>query len=100
VALACHIDAVERLDRRLRLAFGGAEGGEIMLADKRLSGPMHRRVIERHRKPPGPAALEGQGCRPIGDAIEIGAADGLETRVEVVRHRFDREHAYRMRAQM
>ena len=31
-------ELVERLDRRFRLALGGAEGGEIVLADQRLRG--------------------------------------------------------------
>ena len=46
VAALADIQPVQRLDRRLGLAFGGAEGGEIMLAHQRLRRMMHRFGIQ------------------------------------------------------
>ena len=47
LALRHDIETVERLHRRLRLAFDGTEGGEIMLADQRAGAFLHGRPIER-----------------------------------------------------
>ena len=46
------VQPVERLDRRLGLAFGGAEGGEVVLADQRLRGRVHGVGVERLRDVP------------------------------------------------
>ena len=64
LADAAHIEAVQRLDRRLCLAFGGAEGGEIVLADEMLRGRMHRVGIElraRHARRGHARAPAGRG---------------------------------------
>ena len=53
---ALDVEPVERLHRRIGLAFGGAEGGEVVLADQPLRGGVHRRGIERARHAPGAAA--------------------------------------------
>ena len=52
------VELFERLHRRLGLAFGGAEGGEVVPADEPLRGLVHRRDIERARHPPGAAGIE------------------------------------------
>ena len=49
LAAAATPSAGPGLDRRLRLAFGGAEGGEIVLAHQRLRGAMHRLGIQLPR---------------------------------------------------
>ena len=100
VAVARDVELVERLDRRFRLAFGGAEGGEIVLADQALRGRVHGRGIERPRHAPGAAALEREIGAAVDDAIEIVALDRREARVEVVGDLLGREHRDRMRAQM
>jgi hypothetical protein len=46
VALSRHIEPVERLDRRLRLALGRAEGCEIVMADQHLRGLVHGLCVE------------------------------------------------------
>ena len=58
------VEAVERLHRRLRLALGGAEGGEVVLADERL----RRRVHGRRRRAAPPTRqtrprVEGRAAR-------------------------------------
>src|SRR3954454_23235722 len=44
-------ELMDRAHRRLRLAFGGAEGGEVVLADKKLRRLAHRLKVERQVKP-------------------------------------------------
>jgi hypothetical protein len=53
VADAADVEAVERLDRALRLALGGAEGREVVAADQALRGFVHCIGIEGDRDPPG-----------------------------------------------
>ena len=60
VAVRDDVELVQRLLRRFRLAFGVAEGGEIMLAEQALRGRMHRVGIERPRHAPDAAGIERQ----------------------------------------
>ena len=69
--------------RRLRLAFGGAEGGEVVMADEHLRRLVHGLGVERAEHAPGAHALERQRAAPVDDAIEIVARFGREARVEV-----------------
>ena len=100
VRAALHVKLIERLDRRFRLAFDVAEGGEIVLADEALRRDMHRRGVERLGDAPGAAALEGQIGAAIDDAIEIVPLDRGEARVEAVRRPLGLEDRNRMRTQM
>ena len=84
----------------LRLALGGAEGGEVVLADQPLRGRVHRLGVERPRHPPGAAALERQAGAAVDDAVEIVPLHRREARVEIVRHALGREDRDRMRPQM
>ena len=65
------VEPVERLDRRLGLAFGGAEGGEVVLADQPLRRRVHGVDIERARHAPGAVAIERQIGAAVDDAVEI-----------------------------
>ena len=73
VAVARHVEPVERLHRRFRLAFGRAERGEVVLADQPLRGRVHRLGVERARHAPGAAAIEREIGAAVDDAIEIVA---------------------------
>src|ERR1700733_4376352 len=83
VAVAGNVEAVERFVRRFRLALGGAERREVMLADELLRSRMHRCAIERPRHAPGAVLRERQIGAAIDDAIEIVAFDRGKPRVEI-----------------
>src|SRR6185437_13345608 len=99
-AIAQNGEAIERLHRRLGLAFGGTEGGEIVPADQALRRLVHGGGIERARHAPDAVGLERQIGAAVDDAVEIVALDGRKSRVEVVRDLFGRKHGDRLRAQM
>ena len=65
VAVLAHMDAAQRLHRRGRLAFAGAEAGEVVAADQRLGGDVHALGVERDRHVPDAAALQGGGARRV-----------------------------------
>ena len=73
LAVARDVEPIERLHRRIGLAFGGAERREVVLADEPLRGRVHGRGVERARHPPGVFQIEGQIGPAIDDAIEIVA---------------------------
>ena len=100
VACARHVEPVERLLRRFGLAFGRAEGSEVVLADEPLGGGVHRVGVEPARHPPGAAAVDREIGPPVGDAIEIMPPHRRAARVEIRRDFFRRQDRYRMRAQM
>ena len=52
-------EGVERLFRRLGLAFGGAEGGEVVMADKHLRRLVHSLRVEGTEHAPGALTLQG-----------------------------------------
>ena len=52
------VERVERLYRQLRLAFGGAEGGEVVMADEDLRRLVHGLGVERAEHAPGALAFE------------------------------------------
>ena len=84
VAVARHVEPIERLHRRLRLAFGDAEGREIVLADQPLRRRVHRLGIERARHAPGARALQREIGAAVDDAVEIVPLPRREARVEIV----------------
>ena len=98
--VARHIEPVERLHRRFRLAFGGAEGGEIVLADERLRSGVHGVRIEPARHAPGARALQREIGAAVDDAIEVVALPRREPRIEVVGDLLGGQNRDRMRPQM
>ena len=69
-----------------RLAFGGAEGREVVIADEHLRRLVHGLGIERAEDAPGPHPFERQRASAVNDAIEILAHLCREARVEVCGH--------------
>ena len=57
------VEAVERLHRRGGLALGGAEGGEVVMADQRLRRVVHGLGVERMQHVPDAVALERERAR-------------------------------------
>ena len=77
------MDAAQRLHRRGRLAFAGAEAGEVVAADQGLGGDVHPLGVELDRDVPDAAALQGGRAAAGEDAVEIAAAGAGEAGVEV-----------------
>ena len=96
IAVARDIEAVEGADWRIRLALGVAEGREIVLADQRLRGVVHRRGVEARLHPPGAAAIERERRAAVDDAIEIVAGAGAASGVEIGVHALGLENRDRM----
>jgi hypothetical protein len=92
VASARDVEPVERLDRRFRLTFGGAEGGEIVPADERLGGGVHGLVIEAPADPPDAAAVDDRRRATVEQAVEVAAPHRREAGVEIVGDRLRREN--------
>ena len=59
IVLAPDVQQIKRFDRILRLAMDRSEGGEIVQADQRLRGPMHRLRVERAGYVPRAASIQG-----------------------------------------
>src|SRR5689334_15457137 len=74
VAGARDVEAVERLYRRFRLAHGVAEAGEVVLADERSRGFLHRLLVEARADMPDAAALQYRRRAAVEDAVAIDAA--------------------------
>src|SRR5476651_982526 len=100
VAAARHIKPVKRFHRRLSLAFGRAEGREIMIANQPLRRRVHGRGIEWARRTPRAIAIEREIGPAIFDAIKIMPLDRGEARVKRWRHFFSSDNGDRMRAQV
>src|SRR5258708_32634296 len=82
VAVTCDVETIERLHWRFRLALGGTERGEVVLANQTLCGGMHRFAIERAWYAPGAVLVDREigaaGC----DAGEVSTVGCPEARVE------------------
>ena len=65
VAVARDVEQVEGFHRRFGLAFGGAEGGEVVPADQLLRGGVHRVGIERTRHAPGAVLSSARSARRL-----------------------------------
>ncbi len=87
IALLDNIDLMKIFHRRLRLTFRRTERGEIVLADQAGGGFAHRVGIERRVAPAGPAGDHRRTHGVDVQRVEIGALEGAEARMEVVRHR-------------
>jgi hypothetical protein len=100
LAVPLDVKAIERLHRRFRLAFGGAEGGEVVPADEQLRSRMHGLRIKAARHPPRPAGVQGETGAAVDDAVEVMALARREPGVEAVGGRFRRPYRHRMGSQM
>ena len=69
-----------------RLAFGRAEGAEVVLADERLRGEPHRVAVERAKGPAGQAGLERRPHRRLEQQVDVAAADRAGARMKARRH--------------
>ena len=78
------VEPVEGLDRRLRLALGGAEGREVVLAEGELCGGMHGIGIERHRDVPDAVILERRARAAVEDAELVVPRRRAEARLETL----------------
>ena len=93
LAALADIQPVEGLHRRLGLAFGGAEGGEIVLADQELRRRMHGLGIQLGRDMPDLAGFQRRRAAAVQDAEQImprrGGKAGMEFAVRLggVQHR-------------
>ncbi|MNK97782.1 hypothetical protein D3C87_1181290 [compost metagenome] len=87
IAIARHIQPVERSDRAARLTMNRAESGKIVPADEHLCSFMHAFVVQIFRYPPCALVLECQPRFPANDAVQIMAAKRGEARVEILGHR-------------
>src|SRR5688500_4437769 len=87
--------AVERLDRALRLAVDRAERGEVVMADEMRRSLSHRLRIERNRDMPDLPHFQRRWRAAVEDSIEITPADTGKARMPVVRHRLDLRNADR-----
>ena len=74
-----HVQPVESLDRRLGLAFGGAERREVVITDQSLRSVVHGGCIQRHRHMPDMAIVQGRRAAAIENAIKIMATRGGKT---------------------
>ena len=86
LAVARYPDIRERLDRRFRLAFRGAEAGEVVMADQRQRRLVHRTGVERPADLPRLAGVEGERRAPVDDAVAVAPLDGGEAGVEAFIH--------------
>ena len=100
VADARHIQFGQRLDRRFRLATGGAEGCEIVAADEMLRGFVHGVCIERDRQPPDPVVAERGRRTAAQDAIQVMPRGRREAGVEAFRRDCAVEHRDRLRLEV
>src|SRR5580704_7585634 len=60
VAVTRDVELIQRLHWQLRLALGGPERREVVLADEALRGNVHRGAIEWARHAPGAVLLESE----------------------------------------
>lgn len=86
------VQHVEGFPRRFALAMGGAEGGEVVVANEALGREMHEGCIQRLRHVPHPLGVERGGRAAVEDAIEIVACLGGEAGVEIVGDGLSLEH--------
>jgi hypothetical protein len=97
LALAAHLQPVERLHRAVRLALRRAEGGEVVPADEHRRTLLHRFHVEGHRDMPHPPAIQCRRRPSVEDAVEIAPPDAREARVPVIRDLLDVEYRHRLR---
>ena len=57
LALTAHVETLQRAHRRIRLAFRGAKGREVVTANERLRRFMHGLRVERPLDVPGAAEV-------------------------------------------
>ena len=85
VPVARDVETIERLQRRFRLALGGAKRRKIVAADEHLCGLVHRGFIERTWHAPSAVDVECEVSAAIANAIAIVPLDGRKARIEIWR---------------
>jgi hypothetical protein len=100
VGIARHIQPIERTQRRIGLALGGAEGREIMAADERLRRRVHERRVKVSGQPPHPVTLERRRRSAREYSIAVVPRRSAVARVEVVGSQRAIDHRDRRRTQM
>ena len=98
LAMATDAQAIERLDRRLCLALGGAKGCEVVVADQISRPLMHGVGIESDLHRPDVTAIERRRAAPVDEAIKIVPRGRIEAGVEFRRRRFRAQDSDRRRA--
>ena len=91
-AVARDVEPVDGLDRVLRLAMGGAEGGEVVPSHQGLRRAVHRLGIDFLPDPPGASLVERQRRAPVYDAVDVATPGAGKARVPVVRDRLALRH--------
>ena len=97
IAAALDRDRLQVAPRMRRLAVHGAERAEVVLADQRLRGGVHRVGVERQALPAQVLAAQRRAHRAVEDAIAVAARARGKARVEIVGHRHAPAHAHRRR---
>ena len=82
-AILNHIEPVEISYRAFGLAFGVAEGREVMSADKAFGGLVHGRNIDLALQMPDKTALEHRWSAAVQKFVDIMAAGGREAGMEI-----------------
>ena len=86
IAAAADLESAHRSDRRFRLAIGGAESAEIMVADQALRGLLHRPFIQAPVKPAYAPPKEPRALWPVEQPKNVAPFGGGKTRVELRAH--------------
>src|SRR5579864_2567867 len=85
VASAAYAEPIQSLDRRRRLTFRSAEGGEIVLPDQGLRARMHRIDIEVACDMPDAPALQHRRRTPVENSVQIVTRDSRKPCVKIGR---------------
>lgn len=86
VAAAADLELAQHLDRRFRLAFGGAKCAEIMFADQALRGLLHRAFIKSPVIPAYATAKEPRALRTVKQPVHVAPAGCGKTRMKLRVH--------------
>lgn len=76
-------EAIQRAERRVGLAGGGAEAGEIMFAEERLGGLVHQGGVEWCFDVPDAGGFEGGAGGAVEDDVAVMPRDGGEAGVPI-----------------
>ncbi len=84
LAFPRHIEPIQCLDRRFRLAACGPECREVVPPHQQLRCLVHGRRIERYGLPPDAIAIERWRRAPVQNAIKVMPSGRGKARVEIV----------------
>jgi hypothetical protein len=83
-----HIQAIERAQRAVRLAIGGAEGCEVVVPDQNLRRLVHEPVVHRPGHVPDPVRLQSCRWATVQNPVEVVPLRRRDARVERIRDQF------------